>query len=46
MDEIETQMGRLLYSVAKKLDLEANKSIRLESNGQTGHFFRVTLKVT
>jgi DNA mismatch repair protein MSH2 len=45
MDEVETKMGELLYKVAKELDLEANKSVKLESNAQHGHFFRVTLKV-
>ncbi|OXA56996.1 DNA mismatch repair protein Msh2 [Folsomia candida] len=44
MDSIQTEMGDLLYKVAKELGLEANKSVKLESNSQNGYFFRVTLK--
>ncbi|ODN00753.1 DNA mismatch repair protein Msh2 [Orchesella cincta] len=44
MDEIEVKMAEETYSVAKDLSLEANKSLKLESNTQTGHFFRITLK--
>lgn len=46
MDSIQTEMGDLLYKVAKELGLEANKSVKLESNSQNGYFFRVTLKVS
>ncbi|CAL8100976.1 unnamed protein product [Orchesella dallaii] len=44
MDEIEQKMADETYSVARDLGLDANKSIKLESNTQTGHFFRITLK--
>ena len=45
MDKVEKAMGHELLKVADELNLEANKSIRLESNNQQGYFFRVTLKV-
>jgi len=46
MDTIEENMADETYSVAKKVGLEAHKSLKLESNAQFGFVFRVTLKVT
>lgn len=45
MDDIEAEMAEETYKVARELGLEANKSIKLESNTQFGYFFRITLKV-
>ena len=45
MNALEEKMGEEAYKIAKDLGLEANKSLKLESNGQHGHYFRVTLKV-
>lgn len=45
MTDILEKMTEETYSVARKLGLEASKSLKLESNTQTGYFFRITLKV-
>ena len=45
MVEISEQLNESLDDAARLLGLEAGKSIKLESNAQIGHFFRVTLKV-
>ncbi|RDD41891.1 DNA mismatch repair protein Msh2 [Trichoplax sp. H2] len=44
MDDLIEQISRLLSLAARDLGLEANKSIKLESNSQFGYYFRVTLK--
>ncbi|NWR28762.1 MSH2 protein, partial [Tachuris rubrigastra] len=44
MNELEEQMQSLLKTAAKELDLEAGKSIKLETNSQFGHHFRITCK--
>lgn len=43
-DRIQEKMQKLLGRVASDLDLEKNKSVKLEYNEQLGYFFRVTLK--
>lgn len=45
MDAVEKEMGDVTYKVARSLGLEANKNLKLESNTQSGYFFRLTLKV-
>lgn len=45
MDELLESMSDETYAVARRLGLEANKSLKLESNTQFGYFFRITLKV-
>ncbi|CAG7725813.1 unnamed protein product, partial [Allacma fusca] len=44
MDKVQEKMSSEAYSVASQLGLEVNKSLKLESNGQYGHYFRITLK--
>nr|CAG4640692.1 EOG090X02H9 [Eulimnadia texana] len=44
MDDYEAQMQTQLTKVARDLNLEAQKTVKLESNAQLGYFFRVTLK--
>ncbi|NXK36110.1 MSH2 protein, partial [Piprites chloris] len=44
MNELEEQMQSLLKTAAKELGLEAGKSIKLETNSQFGHHFRITCK--
>lgn len=44
MDECEAKAEKTLTKVANDLNLETSKSVKLESNGQIGYYFRVTLK--
>lgn len=43
MDECESEAQLTLSAAASDLKLDG-KSVKLESNGQIGYFFRVTLK--
>lgn len=44
LDSLERELASALRNAAADLELEAGKTIKLEHNGQYGHFFRVTLK--
>lgn len=44
LDELEDRINRLAEKVASDLGLP-EKSVKLESNSQSGYFFRVTRKV-
>ncbi|XP_012937980.1 DNA mismatch repair protein Msh2 [Aplysia californica] len=44
MDELEKEIKGQLNKVARDLNLEPNKTLKLESNNQLGYFFRVTRK--
>lgn len=46
MDEVNEKFPIELNKAARDLKLEAGKTIKLDSNAQIGHYFRVTLKVT
>lgn len=44
MDDLESQISKILDRAARDLDLEAGKTIKLESTPQLGFFLRVTQK--
>ncbi|XP_054842065.1 DNA mismatch repair protein Msh2 [Eublepharis macularius] len=44
MNKLEEKMQDALKVAARELSLEAGKSIKLESNAQYGHFFRITYR--
>ncbi|XP_048239590.1 DNA mismatch repair protein Msh2-like [Haliotis rufescens] len=44
IDDLEGQIKGQMNRVARDLGLEANKTLKLESNSQLGYFFRVTRK--
>lgn len=44
LDSCESQAENTLSRVAADLKLDSVKSLKLESNGQIGYYFRVTLK--
>jgi len=44
IDELELTIMKQLDRVARELDLDAGKSVKLESTPQLGYFFRVTQK--
>ena len=45
MDHVTSQFDSVLKKAAKDLGLEAGKTVKLDSNSQLGHYFRITLKV-
>lgn len=45
MDSYEEDINKVFSKAARDLKMEPGKSIKLESNSQFGHYFRVTLKV-
>lgn len=45
MENLESKMRSQLSKVASALNLQENKTIKLESNSQFGHFLRISLKV-
>lgn len=45
MDNLEEEIQGQMRKVANDLCLDAGKSLKLESNSQLGHYFRITLKV-
>lgn len=45
LDELTSELHHELRAAASDLQLEAGKTIKLETNTQYGYFFRVTLKV-
>ncbi|GBP45950.1 DNA mismatch repair protein Msh2 [Eumeta japonica] len=44
LNELQSTAERELNRAARELNLEAGKSIKLESNPQNGFFFRITMK--
>nr|CAB3264028.1 DNA mismatch repair protein Msh2 [Phallusia mammillata] len=44
MDAVESSMASALTKAASELDLDAGKTIKLESTSQFGHVFRITCK--
>ncbi|XKL61911.1 hypothetical protein PGB90_001744 [Kerria lacca] len=44
MENLESKMRSQLSKVASALNLQENKTIKLESNSQFGHFLRISLK--
>ncbi|XP_065342598.1 DNA mismatch repair protein Msh2 [Cloeon dipterum] len=42
--EMKEEMESALFSASRELDLEANKSMKLEYTAQHGYFYRITLK--
>ncbi|XP_076317176.1 DNA mismatch repair protein Msh2-like isoform X2 [Tachypleus tridentatus] len=44
MNELEEEIQKTLSKAAKDLGLEADKTLKLESNTQLGYYFRVTRK--
>ena len=45
MDSLEKKMNVEMNIAARELDLEPQKTIKLESNSQIGHYLRITKKV-
>ena len=45
IDNVTSQFDGVLKKAAHDLGLEAGKTIKLDSNLQLGHYFRITLKV-
>ena len=46
MDQVASQFDDVLKKAAKDLGLEAGKTVKLDTNSQLGHYFRITLKVS